>query len=286
MQLSVHQIQDAENLPFSKKEYSLFKFGSKSIARRYGLELFTAFTHYFVDSKYDKDDTQIVVCSSPYNHIPTATNAMKDYFVEYLNTWLVHKGYPVVQQTKIHRYTSYTDDYGALSAEQRRALIGGDQFHVDIDFLEDKLVLLLDDIRITGTHEKMIVEMLRRYMPNAYKEEIEEYCTPWFLYYAVLSNDQIDPSIENVLNYASIKGLLSVMNMIMVNDFIFNTRVIKYMLSYDNLEFTIAVENWKVWKGLPMLENLYHLAIGNSYHLVPEYKENLEVLKNVVHESV
>ena len=36
--ISVHKIIDKDNLPFSKEEYSKFKFGCKNIARKYGEE--------------------------------------------------------------------------------------------------------------------------------------------------------------------------------------------------------------------------------------------------------
>lgn len=285
--VSVHQINDQNNLPFSKEEYSKFKFGSKSIARKYGKELFEKVKIEIIKEYSQIDPQQIVVCSSPYNHVPTATNAMKDYFIEYLNEWLVGVEWPVAQQTKIHRFTSYTEDYGAMSAEQRMELIGGDAFHMDLKFMCNKLVLFMDDIRITGAHEKTIISSASINLASDTEDRystLDEWCTPWFLYYAVLSNDQIDPSIENELNYAAITGLKDIINMMYQRDFTFNTRVVKYILKYDHTEFLIAADAWRIWKGIDLLETLYHLAIGNSYHLVPEYQQNLNYLKQLLHE--
>jgi hypothetical protein len=106
---------------------------------------------------------QIVVISSPYSFIPTATFAMKNWFVARLNRWLARHGYPVVQETKVHRTITYKEDYGELDAEQRMNLIGNDSFHIDKDFLQDKTLIFLDDIKITGSHERMIMKMVDEY---------------------------------------------------------------------------------------------------------------------------
>lgn len=215
---------------------------------------------------------------------------MKDYFVEYLNEWLVEVGCPVVQQTKIHRFTSYTEDYGALSADQRMELIGGDQFHIDGEFLKGKLVLLMDDIRITGAHENMVTDALSLAIVKTSgakrpKEIPDNWCTPWFLYYAVLSNDQICPTIENDLNYAAIKDVWSINDLMVREDFAFNTRMIKYLLKAPWKEFSRMIVCYlDLDIGPGRAEALYHLAIGNSYHLVPEYQENLDYLKTLLHE--
>ena len=183
---SLHKVHKERSFSFHPDDYSRFKFGDDAVAKTFGEELADGFIkeHLVVC----KDPKQFVVVSSPYSFIPTATFAMKNYFVFRLNRWLAAHQLPVVQETKVHRTITYKDDYGELNAEERMCLIGNDSFHIDKAFLEGKTVLFLDDIRITGSHERMIMKMAGEYNLN---NEI------FLLYFAELANRNIHPNIEN-----------------------------------------------------------------------------------------
>lgn len=266
--ISVYKIDEKNDLPFDAVEYSKFKFGCKNQARLYGDLLARKFWSRWVVPL--GETPQIVVCSSPYNHIPTATFAMKDYFIRRLNTYIVEAGYPPAQETKIHRTNSYTEDYGSLSAVERMRLIGGDQFHIDESFIHGKTVLFLDDIKITGSHERVIKSMLRGFRSGVdYKA--------YFLYLAELVNPSISPSIENDLNYAYVKKLADISRLIRSDNFLLNTRTVKYILNSPTADFLVFTD----YQSKKFLRNLYHEAIGNSYHLIEAYKTNLELLKQL-----
>jgi len=269
--IAVHQIK-SEEIPFSPIDYSKFKFGHKKIAQQFGEELAQKFIGqiYEMYSPREFKGTQIVVVSSPYQFIPTATFAMKDYFVRALNHWLAEHNLPVVQETKITRSISYHEDYGALSAEDRMRLIGKDTFHIDKDFVKGKYCLFLDDIRITGSHEKMIQKMVDSY-------QLE--CEYSYLYYAELVNADINPNIENYLNYAYVKSLVQ-LNQVMksIGGFLLNTRTVKYILNSKKEEFKTFVS----YQSYKFLHTLYHQAIGNSYHLDESYQENLKYIKTLL----
>lgn len=264
---ALHKITDKDNLPFNAIEYSKFKFGCKTTAKKYGIALAKGFINEFlVDNPITE---QIVVCSSPYCFIPTATFAMKDYFVQTLNNYLVKQGLPVVEETKIHRTITYKEDYGGLSAEERMKLIGNDGFHIDKEFVKGKTILFLDDVFITGSHEKMIATMVDRY-------KLKNDCV--FLYFGKLENKDIHPSIENDLNYAFVKNLLDLDKIIKNENFLLNTRVVKYILNSPGLEFQTFIQYQKQL----LIQTLYHLAIGNSYHLMDDYKENLKYIQKLL----
>jgi len=269
--IAVHSIIDKNNLPFSAQDYSKFKFGSKTIARLFGEELAQIFvSDYKLALSCRLLPNQIVVISSPYQFIPTATFAMKDYFVRALNHWLAENNLPVVQETKITRSISYREDYGALSAEDRMKLIGKDSFHIDKEFVKGKYCLFLDDIKITGSHEKMIQKMV-----DEYKLE----CDYSYLYYAELVDSTINPNIENELNYAYVKSLIEV-NQVMKSPggFLLNTRTVKYILNSNTEDFRTFV----AYQSQKFLHTLYHQAIGNSYHLDEVYKLNLNYIKEIL----
>ena len=159
---------------------------------------------------------------------------MKNYFVYEFNKWLVENNLPVVQETKIHRTITYKEDYGELSATERMKLIGNDSFHVDKGFLENKTLIFLDDIRITGSHERMINKMIQEYALNNHT---------YLLYFAELTNTSIHPNIENYLNYSCIKSIFDLDPIIKNKRFSINTRLVKYLLIADAISFKIFIQN-------------------------------------------
>jgi hypothetical protein len=262
---ALHKINNTSNFGFHADDYSRFKFGDEMVSRTFGKELADGFIRDFLSDNLITE--QIVVISSPYCFIPTATFAMKNHFVNRLNRWLVDHGGLVVQEAKVHRTITYKEDYGALSAEDRMKLIGNDSFHIDKDFLKDKTLLFLDDIKITGSHERMIMKMVKAY---GLKNDIH------MIYFAELVNKDIHPNIENHLNYHQIKSIFDLDEIIKSGYFSINTRIVKYILNCDFDSFAIFLEK----QSVDFINNLYDLSLGNSYHTIPSYAKNLNFIKN------
>jgi hypothetical protein len=261
---SLHKISSSDNLSFSKIEYSKFKFGDAAIAEIFGKELAKNFIKDVLTNYYNGE--QLIVVSSPYSFIPTATFYMKNYFNYEVNKWLVYNNYPVVQETKIHRSTSYSEDYGQLNSIERMNLIGNDIFYIDKKFIENKIILFLDDVRITGSHETMIKKMLNRLeIPNKY----------FLLYFAELVNDAIPPSIENELNYAFVKSVWDIDKILSENNLAINTRVVKFILNCEHQMFIQFIE--KQDENFKKL--IFNMALGNAYHNIELYKPNLSYLQ-------
>ena len=264
---SLHKINDSVNFGFSPKDYSRFKFGDDAVSRLFGIDLANGFIQeYLQDHPIDK---QIVVISSPYSFIPTATFAMKNYFVFQLNRWLAENGFLVVQEAKVHRTVTYKEDYGELDAMQRINLISNDSFHIDREFLFGKTLIFLDDIRITGSHERMILKMVAEYQ---LQNEIH------MLYFAELANNAIHPNIENHLNYFDVKSIFDLEDIIEGGNFSINTRVVKYMLNAKSESFLIFLNN----QTDEFINLLYNMALGNSYHTIEAYASNLNLVKSLL----
>lgn len=262
---SLHKIHTSTSFGFDAGHYSRFKFGDGLVSAQFGTDLADGFIRDVL-SKADIRH-QIVVISSPYAFIPTATFAMKDHFVYRLNHWLAENGLPVVQETKVHRTITYKEDYGELDAAQRMSLIGNDSFHIDAEFLKGKTLLFLDDIKITGSHERMISKMIKQY--NLHNDI-------YMLYFAELANTAIHPNIENYLNYHDVKSIFDLDSIINSGHFRVNTRIVKYILNYDHDSFCIFLQN----KPQAFISELYNMALGNSYHTMDSYALNLNYLKD------
>jgi hypothetical protein len=194
---------------------------------------------------------------------------MKDYFIRELNNELVNKKFEAILEAKMYRKSSYKEEYGEMNKEQRFAIMKKDIFHIDKSLIQKNICLFLDDIVITGAHEHRVKMMLEHY-------EIES--KNYFLYYAELLNSETNPIIENYLNYAFVKNLVCLDKIIKNENFLMNTRVVKYILDSPVEE----CKTFLTYQKHVFLQTLYHNAIGNGYHLIDDYKMNLEYLKTLI----
>jgi hypothetical protein len=263
---SAHKISK-DNFTFDPIEYSRFKYGSKSIARKFGKDLANRFvkSKEFFDLVSNNKEIQIVVYSSPYLNIPTATFAMKDYFVADVNLVLAQYGCKPMQEGKIYRTLSYNEDYGAMDKDEREKAISGDDFYIDSNFLKGKFAIFLDDIKITGAHERRVLSMIEKFDFDL------DYI---MVYYAELVDETVHPNLENYLNYNFVKNLLNIDWIIKNDQFIFNTRVVKYILNAPHDEFKPFIQ----YQSDTFRDTLLKEAISNSYHKIEGFSENLTYL--------
>lgn len=268
---SLHKIVSREDCPVNKEEYSRFKYGSKDISRKFAKEMSPKLFEW-LQMGYLEEHEQVVIAPSPFMFIPAASFALKDYLIANLNPMLIHNGYKVVQETKVFRHTGYTADYGSMTKEQRKKMISSESFQTDSEFLRGKKVLFLDDIKITGSHQERVEEMIVRL-------KIDAECS--FVYYAELQDSSSDPTIEDHLNYYSMKCLLDLDKIIKNEEFIFNVRNVKYILNAPHVDCV----NFLEYQRHQFIETLYHYAIGNSYHFEPSYSMNFSYLKYLINKQ-
>lgn len=241
--------------------YSQFKHGSKKYARRFGQELAQGFTN----SGLLKPNTNVIIYAAPFLNIPTASGSLKDYFVSYIAKYSKQNNIRL-KQGYIRREYSYDDDYGKMSSEERDAAISSDIFSLDTGFISDEDVLVfVDDIKITGSHERRIQELLKRY---GIKNEVI------FVYLAEYTGS--DPTVEDRLNHSMVKNLTDITRIITEQDFLFNTRVVKYILK--NPEF----EQFIKYQSRVFQVTLYNLGIMNDYHNNPKFQRAFEVLETLI----
>lgn len=271
---SLEKFTDENDIKFNPVEYSKFKFGSKDIARKFGMSLAAGFiSSPFYQAMIEtviKRGCRIVVMSSPYVHVPTATFAMKDYFIRDLNQQLVEDGIMPVIEAKIYRSSSYKEEYGEMTKEQRFEVMKGDVFHVDKSLLDGNVCLFMDDIVITGAHEHRVETMMNHLNVQP--------ALAYFLYFAELTSGKTNPVIENYLNYAYVKNLVRLDKVLKNGPCLLNTRVVKYILNAPHDE----CKSFMTYQKFTFLHTLYHHAIGNGYHLIDDYAENLAYLKSLV----
>lgn len=274
LKYSANKFTNLRNINFFAEDYSKFKYGSKTISRKFGKDLGHSFVNALLfNYRRDIDDEllnkDIIICSAPYKFIPVASTALKDYFVSVFNSYRAIDNNPIID-LKVFRGHSYNDDYGAMTEEQRTHAITSDDFYIDGNIIKDKVLFFIDDIRITGSHERRIESLLKNVGFDG---------TVVFIYYAeLMSSSIVHPNIENELNYAFVKNILDIDWIIKNEEFIFNTRVVKYILKQSSDIFETFIQ----YQSEIFRETLLTYLMGNAYHKLEDFKHNFQILNKYI----
>jgi hypothetical protein len=258
---SLHKITHDDGFDFSPNEFSRLKFGDDNVAYRFGV----AVAEGFIRDRLHAFPVLEIVVGVSYQFIPTAALALRKHFIFHLNQWLARNGWPPAREIKIHRITTYQVDYGTLSVESRRELIGKDHFHIDRNLMGCKTILVLDDIRVTGAHEQRLLQMFDEF---GLRSQVT------FIYFAELANRDVDPSIENRLNFYAVHSIFDLEEIVKSGKFAINARVVKYILSSSHEAFSVFLQRQE--DGFSNL--LFDMAKGNGYHNVKKYSANFDTL--------
>lgn len=258
----VHSFAGMDGLPFDPVDYSHLKFGSDRVAKKFGYELADTF---FKDHSEILLSRPTVVFPSPYNHVENAASVMTRHMINRLNHNLVNANGNNVESSLIHRKVSYTNDYGFLPKEKRRALIDNDEFYINKDFIKGKTLVFVDDVCITGTHEDKLVEILNEHSLNN---------RTFFLYYAKYAKGAVGADIEAQINFAGIRHLRDFAELTKETGHNMIVRPIKYLLSRLPHELAECLEMFDA----EFLTKVYFGAIGEGYHKIPNYQNNFRAI--------
>lgn len=262
---SVHKFsQIGEQAGFSAEEYSMFKFGSDLYAKNFGHQLAERFFEEHSDWLIANE---CLVIPSPYNYVKNAATVMTRHFMNRLNELLVEASGKHAEYMTVQRKVSYTNDYGFLSKERRKGLIDNDTFFINNEYVYGKALIFIDDVRITGTHEDKLVEVLEhRGLSNPV----------FFLYFGEYFGS--DPAIEAQLNFTAVKSPSDFVKITYQHNHHMIVRPIKYMLSLDPEEFKLVTKDLSMGK----IQTMYYGALHEGYHKIPSYQQNFAELRRTI----
>lgn len=271
---ALNSIKDISKVPFSMQDYSRFKFGDYSVAASFAKELFDFFKIQLLDDIL-KDTQSIIIYSSPYAHIPTSSYYLTAEFYKLFTNHLNSKEGTLVKVKlgKINRSQSYTEDYGAMNAIERFDLIKNDTYSFFDEPEENSLCVFIDDISITGTHQKVIEKIMKN---NNYTNK------SIFLYYAKIDNPQIEPSFENDLNFAFVNSIEKLLEIIVSDSFKITTRTTKYILRLKDVDINFLIESLFIHEKNDIISYFYTNAVLNEYDKIAIYENNLKVLSSTL----
>lgn len=265
---SAHKFKSLKDINFSLDCYSKFKHGNLNCATLMGKILAESF---FKKSNFTTliKNRNIAVTECAYSFIPSAASLLTTTFINHLNVLLEKENLPKAERFKMNRTISYTHDYGKMSLKDRESFIQAEAFTIDDKFLENKFIIVLDDVYISGTHHKKVEETFLKY--SIPLENI--ICC----YFCEMINDKIDPSIENDLNTFIIKDFESFVKMYFAEPVEFIVRAVRLILRCNNSinlnKFLSSLSNKKLFE-------LYCICLGEGYHNIEEFKSNVHLIKN------
>lgn len=284
--LAVHQIMDGTELSFSQYEYSRFKYGHRSsclaFARELALEIIQEHMYNtFASIHTQKGTCRVLVFGAPYNNVETASSYLARETTKILQRYSVALGLDYsFTEGKIKRQHSYAQDYSEMTAEQREVSLTAEtyEFIPPVEEIESNYdyILFIDDIYITGSHERRIRALVEKSvitLPHQY------------VYYAELIEGCCQPSIEHELNSAAFtdeKSLISLIRAWMVKgDFLINTRVTKKLYSCS-INGIGQLTKLPLWVKLELQE----ACLKNTYNSRPEYSTVYDMLENSIRKTL
>jgi len=226
-----------------------------------------------VDNNSWEVNNRVYVTCSPFRAAPTAAHAVAQYFTAALNKYLEGQGLPEAKFFQIHRRCLFEGDYGKLTEKDRRSVMAEVRLTLpqDID-LHNSNLLVIDDIRITGAHEKAVLDLVMNQNPK-------RVCK---MYVAMFEQDgAAKATLEARLNNALVKNLVDLDNLIkgMRTNYIPNSRVCKFLLSEQDLDAL----RWFLKRQSPhLIRQLYDYMQADGYAEMESYKAQLEVIKQVL----
>lgn len=243
-------------------EYSRFKYGDGEAANTYGTML--------AEKTLEEEivgNGRYAVTSSGYKVTPPASHSMLASFVDKLRQ---ASPKTVLTPFKINRGVLTQGDYASMGAAEREEIMekNGLSMPEDFDNSVDG-VIALDDILVTGSHERMLHKLFIR---SGLSETPISYA-----YILKVEDDNTDPRVEAEINHCAIRSLSHVAQLSRETSlFVPNARICKMVVSSDQAsieEFCSSVDD-------SVLETILRYIEGDELHEMDTYRSGVEVFRD------
>lgn len=243
------------SLPFDLSHYSEFKYGRRDIAEEYGIAIAHRLMNYF--TRLRQPNEPIVVTGTPYKRVPNAARMLAITAERHLRKVGFASSYASIYQ---HRLAE--GDYGTLSTDARDQRNKDKKRSFDPDDFAGKHVVLIDDIRITGSIERSTlatladVPMLSMVVVNLVRLDPEVALR--------------EPHLEDKLNHSAVKGLSDLLRLMNQPErFVLTTRAVKYILQSDPADVHWFLEQL----GSNRTLELYEAIVDDGYDRMSCYDQ-------------
>lgn len=245
--------------------YSKFKYGDREQAGLYADELTEVILESDLAQLY-RGTQPLVVSASAYKRLCTAAQSVADGVLLRLK-WA---GYDAAAG-RIKRARLTEGDYGTMSAQERAFWMANNGLSLDKELFYGRHVIIVDDVRITGSHEHAIAKLFETLpiasLTSAYVIEIDPDLAAR------------DTKIEDRMNHACIKTLHDLYLLMWEQDqYAMNARTVKFVLSRPQDMLKLFLEKLTG-------EELRALHVGmmdDGYYAMTAYAEGTRLLTNEI----
>ncbi|MFC6704793.1 phosphoribosyltransferase family protein [Flexivirga alba] len=242
------------------KSYSRFKHGDAAAGRRFAVALAALAARRL-------DERPVLVTTSAFAQVPPAAYSLLIPFVQHLR--LLRPDLQV-DTFRITRRGVSNGDYSRMTSEDRRTSIGASDLTPERD-VTGAVVLALDDIRVTGNHERA----MDRCLADAGVAEIRH------LYVVDAAAFADCPQIESVLNESATGGAAELLDIAAERRFVPNARLCRRVLSLPQDELRDFVQ-----RATPSLLGWLSAAIEHDgLARVPAYENRVRAWESVLAET-
>lgn len=242
------------------RSYSRFKHGDAAAGRRFAVALAALAARRL-------DERPVLVTTSAFAQVPPAAYSLLIPFVQHLK--LLRPDLEV-GTFRITRRGVSNGDYSRMTPEDRRASIGASDLTPERD-ITGAVVLALDDIRVTGNHERA----MDRCLIDAGVAEVRH------LYVVDAAGFASCPQIESIVNEAAIGGAAELLDIAAGRRFVPNARLCRRVLSLPADELRLFVE-----RARPELLGWLSAAVEHDgLARVPAYENRVHTWDSVLAET-
>jgi hypothetical protein len=255
------QVHSTDERPFDPEAFSCFKYGWLPPARAYAHELAACIAPRLLNMP----NRPIIVVSAPYKFLPTASHAIAQCLV----TELESRGLKP-ELLPFHKSRPGNSTYAQSSEADRLAELATLGLKIDESRIRGSIVLVVDDIRMTGTAELVTAKFLEPLEPHAI----------WYLH--AFRMDEViakaNPALEDRLNQTVPHRLVDFLWQAEHGDFQLCTRVLRHILETCSKDF------WSFLSMAPtaFLHEINQAAVNTGSDYCQRYITELYLLQEEI----
>lgn len=256
------QVIDSDGRPFDRVSYSHFKYGWTPPARTYG----AALASLIADQLWEVAGTRAIrIVSAPYKFLPTASHAIAQQLLRHLSHEAIQRDLEPPTLVPFHKARPGSSQYAKSSEAERLRTLATLGLRIDKALVPDSVVLVVDDIRITGSAEASTAK---------YLEPMDPHCV-WYLHAARLSETaQANPGLEDELNQTVAHDYDVILEQVRKGEFQLNTRVLRHMLEWPANVFNCFLRR----ASSALLMQMYDAAVGTGKEYCQRHTASIQLL--------
>lgn len=255
-----------EGEPFDPQEYSRMKYGSIRATQQLGWRLGGAIV------RQDPAVTIVprVTALSIYKTVPSAAAGLTAAAMCHVNQARTARGLEPVEPVHVKMGRVLGVDYSTLDEAGRRKYIEDTGYTLRASDVRGTYVVLIDDIRVTGSAERLGRDLLRDMGHNglllAYLAIMDE------------ASAQADAAVEKRINVSAVTTLQDILDIVHTDGLVVTLRTTKRVLEEENddllREFLFALPETTLFE-------LYAGVLSSGLDYIQEYQRGFNTLKEV-----